>query len=99
MLSSVLPILLAFLPTIAFARPTLQYEIADQRPPLAHVSSAFNFSLFPDTFTSSLPLDYTVSDLPTWVSFNPESLTFAGTAASTDEGRSTVQVTASDSEG
>lgn len=80
------------------SNPTLVYPIDQQLPPVAHVGSAFNFSLIQGTFasTSSNPLTYSVTDLPKWAVFNNESLLFAGVPSGFDEGRSRVKVTASD---
>lgn len=101
-LRSLLVALVALHPLFILAQsssyPTLVYPIEDQLPPLAHVGSPFNFTLLQGTFTSDVGsnLSYSVSGLPRWAVFNEDSLLFAGTPTSYDEGRSRVKVTALD---
>ncbi|CDZ96864.1 Putative Ig [Phaffia rhodozyma] len=83
--------------------PVLVYPIQTQKPPIAHVNHAFNFTLLPGTFTSSLSastrdLNYTTYNLPSWLQFDPLDLVFYGEPSSTDSIGS-LNITLSASEG
>lgn len=82
--------------TLISAAPTLNWPIQDQRPLIARVDSEYQWSPYPDTFSSSSTLNYTTSALPSWLSFDPISLAFAGTPTSTDRGETSVTLTATD---
>ena len=82
----------------AYARPTLQYSIQDQHPPVARVNQTFSFTLLSTTFidtgsNTTSQLRYTALDLPAWASFNPTTLTFGGTPPPGSEGAQFISVT------
>ena len=83
----------------ALAAPTLQYPLMDQLPPVARVGQPFIFNIFPNTFTSSSSINYTTSQLPSWLSWNLPSLAFHGTPAASDLGEQDISLTADDGSG
>ena len=76
-------------------------------PPSTEEDAAFEFVLPPTTFEDvdagdSLTYTATLADgaaLPTWLSFDPATLTFSGTPENGDVGNISVEVVATDSEG
>jgi axial budding pattern protein 2 len=72
-----------------------------QLPQIAHVGSAYTWTINPETFANSssssspLSLSYNASGLPTWVTFDAATQTFSGSPVSGDEGQDRVTVTAS----
>jgi axial budding pattern protein 2 len=82
------------------AAPTLNYDLMDQEPPVARTGQEYIFSLLPSTFnTSAGTIEYTTSDLPSWLSFNTASSAFYGTPSASDEGQQTITLTARDNDG
>jgi hypothetical protein len=81
--------------------PTVENEIADQE---ADEDSAFSFQFAASTFgevDSDDALTYTAElangdDLPSWLSFDPDTRTFSGTPEQDDVGTISVKVTAKD---
>lgn len=76
--------------------PTLNYPIQGQLPPVARVNQYFEWSLLPDTFSSSssASLTYAALDMPDWLSFDANSLTFHGNPRGGDTGNNFVIVQA-----
>lgn len=74
--------------------PTLNYPIQGQLPPVGRVNQYFEWTLLPDTFSSSASLTYAALDMPNWLSFDANSLTFHGSPRSGDEGNNFVVVQA-----
>lgn len=76
--------------------PTLNYPIQGQLPPVARVSQYFEWSLLPDTFasSSSSSLTYAALDMPDWLSFDANTLTFHGSPRNADTGNNFVIVQA-----
>lgn len=94
----------AFTVTGANDAPTLATSLADQS---ATEDEALSFTLPADAFTDvdeddRLTLTATLLDgspLPSWLDFDPETRTFAGTPGNDDVGPVTVRVTARDRDG
>lgn len=99
MLASLLFIALA-LASLVFAGPppTLHYPLQSQLPPVARVNSPFRWSLLPDTFLSGASLAYSAQDMPDWLSFDANSLTFSGLPSRQDIGNNYVVVQANASD-
>ncbi|KAK9447169.1 uncharacterized protein V1518DRAFT_422384 [Limtongia smithiae] len=91
--------LLASLPA-ARATPSLDFPISEQYPPVARVDSAYSFTLSSYTFTTSSggSLNYSVTNLPSWASFDSSSLVISGTPTSdSDVGYAAFELVATDS--
>ncbi|KAJ7634062.1 hypothetical protein DFH06DRAFT_1003903 [Mycena polygramma] len=72
--------------------------IRDQLPVIARIGQPYSWSFSPSTFISSAgDIYYYASSLPPWLSFEPSTRTFHGTAAPKDEGNPEITVTAQDS--
>ncbi|NJN12549.1 MAG: hypothetical protein HC815_33155 [Richelia sp. RM1_1_1] len=84
--------------------PTLESAIANQK---ATEDSAFNFTIPDNTFNDVDALDeltYSVtleddSELPDWLTFNPETRTFSGTPTNDNVGNLNIKVVATDKQG
>ena len=84
--------------------PVVANEIPNQT---AKVGESFNYSVHSSTFSdpdTGDTLSYAATkadgmDLPTWLTFFPNSRTFSGTPAASDVGVVSVKVTASDGKG
>lgn len=75
----------------------LSIPLENQLPQIAHIGSAYNWTLEQNSFTddsSNSSLTYNTSDLPDWVQFDATSLTFSGSPNSSDEGGIQVYLTA-----
>ncbi|CCG84871.1 protein of unknown function [Taphrina deformans PYCC 5710] len=84
----------------ACSLPTLAYPFNSQVPPVARIGQYYNYTLAKNTFANfRSDIRYTLSNAPTWLSFDPTSLTLSGTPAVTDEGNPTLQLVATDSTG
>lgn len=74
-----LPLLLTLL-VGADSAPTNSYPLALQYPPLIQQNVPYQYTLPSDTFTSTTStVNYSVDNLPDWLSFNPNSRTISGT--------------------
>jgi axial budding pattern protein 2 len=92
-----LAVILSPLFSFVIAVPTLNWPIQDQRPLIARVDSAYQWAIYPDTFsTTSGSLNYTTSTLPSWLTFDPISLAFYGSPDQADEGEIDITLTATD---
>ena len=80
----------------ALATLTVNLPLQDQLAPTARVGKPYSWTFSDRSFTtgSEAPLSYTVSGLPAWLSFNPETHTFTGTPSLGDEGLPRINVTA-----
>jgi axial budding pattern protein 2 len=95
-----IPIILvaaALLPA-ATAKVSVKTPIAGQLPLVARVDAPYNWSLAPSTFVSSTGQQPTVSvfDLPLWLSFDSDTLSFHGQPSASDKGETSIKVSASD---
>ena len=99
MMSHLLLVLCTGIRWTALAAPTLKYPLMEQQPPVARIGQPFIFDIFQDTFTSSNTINYTTSQLPSWLSWNPPSLAFYGTPAASDVGSQDISLTANDGSG
>lgn len=85
---------------IADAVPIITFPINSQVPPVARISSLFDFTFSDSTFTSSLALTYTLSNAPSWLSLDGGTRTLSGTPPSSAANTAPViQITATDSTG
>ncbi len=78
------------------------YPLDSQLPPIAHIGSLYSWKPAQTTFQSQTndnkSLVYSASPLPTWLTFDPATLTFSGTPAQQDEGTPRIKVQATDPE-
>ena len=103
LLCTVLYILAGF-QTSADALPVVTYPINSQVPPVARLSQPFSYTFPISTFSSYLPITYTLSDAPSWLSLDGSTRTLSGTPAYSDVDGDTitafaVELTASDQSG
>ena len=98
LLSLFLLILLSLSSTYASSSVSCKDPIEDQFPQIAHVGQPYFWAFSPETFQhdGTQPLIYKVSDLPSWLSFDPMNYTFHGTPSPTDTGSSSIQIIALD---
>ncbi|KAJ7720576.1 hypothetical protein DFH07DRAFT_933044 [Mycena maculata] len=76
---------------------SLETPVDEQLPPIARVGEAYSWSFSPTTFRSTAgQITYSVSPLPSWLSFDSPTCTFHGTPAEKDEGNPDITVTAQD---
>ena len=84
--------------------PTISYPINSQVPPVARMFKSFSYTFASSTFSSNLPLNYTLSTAPSWLSLNSDTRTLFGTPSINDVGSGTITgveigLTASDESG
>lgn len=75
---------------------TANLPLQDQLAPTARIGQLYSWTFSDRSFTidSGTPLSYSVSGLPPWLSFDPETRTFSGTPSAGDEGLPRINVTA-----
>jgi len=75
---------------------TVNLPLQDQLGPTARIGQPYSWTFSDRSFTvdSGVPSSYTVSGLPSWLSFDPETRTFSGTPSVNDEGLPRINVTA-----
>ena len=88
----------------AYAFPTTDFPPNSQVPPVARINEPFSFTFSSSTFSSNLPLTYTLSDAPSWLSLESSTRTVSGTPSSSDVSQDTITgvvfgLTASDTSG
>jgi len=83
------------MPVPSNAAPVVASQIADQR---ATSGTGFTFAIPQGAFVDpdGNPLRYSVSGLPSWLSFDAATQTFVGTPAGSDAGVAVITVTADD---
>jgi hypothetical protein len=86
------------------AIPTITYPINSQVPPVARLSEPFSYTFSISTFFSYLPITYTLSNAPSWLSLDSGTRTLSGTPTQTDVGDNIITafevvLTASDQSG
>jgi VCBS repeat-containing protein len=83
------------MPVSTNTAPVVASQIADQR---ATSGTGFTFAIPQGAFVDpdGNPLRYSVSGLPSWLSFDAATQTFAGTPAGSDAGVAVITVTAND---
>lgn len=74
--------------------PTLNFPLQAQLPPVARVNQYFEWSLLSNTFTSDAVVTYAALDMPSWLAFDANTLTFHGLPTSGDTGNNFVIVQA-----
>ena len=99
-----LVLVFAIFHSVANAAPTITYPLNSQVPPAARVSNPFSYAFPESTFSSTLPMTYTLSSGPSWLSLDTNSRVLSGTPSVEDVGSDTVTgvpigLTASDSTG
>lgn len=86
--------------SFATAVPTITFPINSQVPPVARASLPFSFTFSHSTFTSTLPLTYTLTSAPAWLSLDGASRTLKGTPPASEANTAPIiQITAADSTG
>ncbi|KAK7030670.1 MFS domain-containing protein [Favolaschia claudopus] len=84
--------------TVSSSTVTLVAPIDEQLPGIARIGQPYTWSFSSSTFTSTTgDIDYRVSSLPSWLSFDPATRTFHGNPAAKDEGNPSITITAHDS--
>ncbi|KAJ6591640.1 hypothetical protein DFH09DRAFT_180320 [Mycena vulgaris] len=84
--------------TVSSSTVSLVTPIDEQLPLIARLNEPFSWSFSPSTFRSTAgEINYSVSSLPSWLSFDPSTMTFRGTPATKDEGNPVITVKAQDS--
>ena len=82
------------------AAVTVNVQLADQLPPLAHVKQHYDWQFLAETFTSSSggDLSYSIQGLPDWATFDERQLRIPGDPTKSIRGDESheVQVTAKD---
>ncbi|KAE8445303.1 hypothetical protein EG329_013541 [Mollisiaceae sp. DMI_Dod_QoI] len=86
------------------AIPTITFPINSQVPPVARFSEPFLYTFSSSTFSSTLPLTYTLIDAPSWLSLDNDTRTLWGTPTTDSLGTGIVLgvsfgLTASDTSG
>ncbi|RDL37886.1 uncharacterized protein BP5553_05319 [Venustampulla echinocandica] len=94
----------AILTSLSNATPTIDLPLNSQVPPIARVSQPFSYTFPSSTFSSTLPIKYTLSSGPSWLSLNGVTRTLSGTPSANDAGAGVVtgvpiSLTATDSSG
>lgn len=83
---------------VSTAAPTLVHPVADQRPVIARVNTAYDFRLLFDTFSTTAEggIGYSAAGLPQWLAFDNTTLSFSGTPSPSDVGTVDISLTATD---
>ena len=94
----------AIFASIVDAIPTIAFPLNSQVPPVARVSEPFSYSFSDSTFSSDLPLTYTLSNAPSWLSLESDTRTLSGIPSTNDVGSDAITginigLTASDQTG
>ncbi|KAH7350855.1 hypothetical protein BKA65DRAFT_246140 [Rhexocercosporidium sp. MPI-PUGE-AT-0058] len=95
---------IAIFAPVTNAIPTIAFPLNSQVPPAARISTPFSYVFPGSTFSSDLPMTYSLSSGPSWLSLDSNSQTLSGTPSTEDVGTDTVTgvpfgLTASDSTG
>jgi axial budding pattern protein 2 len=90
--------------TLVVAIPTITFPLNSQVPPVARISELFSYTFSISTFSSTLPITYTLSNGPSWLSLDSSTRTLSGTPSIEAAGAGAVtgvsiDITASDSSG
>ncbi|KAE9377975.1 hypothetical protein N431DRAFT_399232 [Stipitochalara longipes BDJ] len=90
--------------TLVAAIPTITFPLNSQIPPVARISELFSYTFSASTFSSTLPITYTLSNGPSWLFLDSSTRTLSGTPSNEDAGIGVVTgvsicITASDSSG
>lgn len=85
--------------TPVFASVVVQHSLEDQLPLIARTNTPYSWTASNNTFVSTrnATLEYTATDLPGWLTFDRNSLSFHGTPSKGDEGSHTITLTAKES--
>jgi axial budding pattern protein 2 len=99
-----LPILCVVLASVAIAIPSIDFPLNSQVPSIARVSEPFSYTYPKSTFSSTLPITYTLSSGPAWLSLDGATRTLFGTPSREEVGQEAVTgvpigITATDSTG
>ncbi|GMF03368.1 unnamed protein product [Ambrosiozyma monospora] len=78
-------LLLALLTSITSATPTVGWPFDEQLPDVARVGESYSFTISSETYQDSdSDVQYSTSNLPSWLKFDSSSLTFSGTPETSD---------------
>lgn len=86
--------------SLVHAIPQYSFPVNAQVPPLGVVAQPFSFTFSPCTFSYDSPsISYSISNGPSWLSFDASTRTFSGTPQSSDVGNFSLTLNAKDSSG
>ncbi|KAH8782592.1 hypothetical protein BGZ57DRAFT_260926 [Hyaloscypha finlandica] len=90
--------------TLVVAIPTITFPLNSQVPPVARISELFSYTFSISTFSSTLPITYTLLNGPSWLSLDSSTRTLSGTPSIEAAGAGgvtgvSIDITASDSSG
>ncbi|KIY45022.1 hypothetical protein FISHEDRAFT_67257 [Fistulina hepatica ATCC 64428] len=76
----------------------VQFPLDEQLPQIARINEPYLWSFSPDTFGGATngEIRYSAQSLPSWLSFDPDTLTFSGQPKPEDEGAPQIRVVAHD---
>ncbi|KAI9048514.1 hypothetical protein LZ554_007348 [Drepanopeziza brunnea f. sp. 'monogermtubi'] len=80
----------AIFASITNAIPTVAFPLNSQIPPAARINVLFSYTFPTSTFSSTLPMTYTLSSGPDWLSLDSNSRTLSGTPSTEDVGTDVV---------
>ncbi|KXG51611.1 uncharacterized protein PGRI_090040 [Penicillium griseofulvum] len=90
-------VILAFLSVVSAAALSANYPINAQLPPVARISQPFRFAFAQSTFSNSdADTKYSLSNAPSWLEVDSNSLTLSGTPQPGDSGAIKFKLVASD---
>ena len=76
--------------TLVDAVPIITFPFNSQVPPVARVSESFQYTFSSSTFSSTLPLTYSLTNAPSWLSLDSSTRTLSGTPSAADTGMEPV---------
>ncbi|TVY73146.1 Axial budding pattern protein, partial [Lachnellula suecica] len=76
--------------SIVNATPTIAYPLNSQVPTVARVSKPYTYTFPSSTFFSTVPITYTLSSGPSWLSLDSTTRTLSGTPSTGDVGAEVV---------
>ena len=86
-------------PTFAIDAPEASFPFNSQVPLVARAEVPYKFQLSDTTFTSSLKVEYAISDTPTWLRIDATTRKLFGTPGKSDVGSVDFDILASDEDG
>src|SRR5437868_441131 len=84
------PCLGAILASVVAALPSIDFPLNSQVPTIARVSQPFSYTYPKSTFSSTLPITYTLSNGPKWLSLDSATRTLSGTPSKEEVGQEAV---------
>jgi len=81
---------IAILGAVVDATPTIAFPLNSQVPPVARISQLFQYTFSSSTFSSTLPMKYSLLNAPPWLSLDSNSRTLSGKPTPEDAGPDNV---------